>query len=165
MKNTAQQLSRKVKRLILLFIIGLCLSGITAFPLLQEISFLYNKISPHAPAFIQVWITKVYNGIKADNSSYPFMAYGTDWLAFAHLMLAVLFAGAVKDPVRNKWVVEFGIIASACIFPLAFIAGEIRGIPVFWRLIDCSFGVVTLVILLPCYRMIRKLQGLRNEFL
>src|ERR1700727_2730650 len=141
MKNTAQQLSRKVKRLILLFIIGLCLSGITAFPLLQEISFLYNKISPHAPAFIQVWITKVYNGIKADNSSYPFMAYGTDWLAFAHLVIAVAFIGPYIDPVRNKWVITFGLIACAGVIPLALIAGHIRGIPIGWRLIDCSFGV------------------------
>ena len=108
----------------------------------------------------------MYQAVSYTNTHYPYLSYGTDWLAFAHLMLAVLFAGAVKDPVRNKWVVEFGIIAAVCIFLLAFIAGGIRQIPIFWQLIDCSFGVVTLMLLLPCYVMINKVEALnltKNE--
>ena len=34
---------------------------------------------------------------------YPLLAYGTDWLAFSHLVLAVVFLGAWRDPVRNRW--------------------------------------------------------------
>ncbi|SCF41963.1 hypothetical protein [Micromonospora mirobrigensis] len=34
------------------------------------------------------------------------MLYGTDWLAFAHLVLAVAFWGPLRDPVRNVWVVQ-----------------------------------------------------------
>jgi hypothetical protein len=41
---------------------------------------------------------------------------------------------------------------------LAFIAGTVRGIPIYWRLIDCSFGVVGLVPLSLCYRRIRLLE-------
>jgi hypothetical protein len=37
--------------------------------------------------------------------------------------------------------VTFGLIASAGIFALAFIAGPVRGIPWFWTLVDCSFGI------------------------
>ena len=30
------------------------------------------------------------------------IAYGTDWLAFAHITIAVAFLGPLKDPVRNR---------------------------------------------------------------
>jgi hypothetical protein len=77
----------------------------------------------------------------ATNAHYPFLAYGTDWLAFAHLVIAVAFIGPYFDPIRNKWVITFGLIACVGVIPLALIAGPIRGIPFGWRLIDCSFGV------------------------
>jgi hypothetical protein len=40
-----------------------------------------------------------------------------------------LFIGPYLDPVRNKWVVTFGLIACAGVIPLALIADHIRGIP------------------------------------
>jgi hypothetical protein len=94
------------------------------------------------------------------DTNYPFIAYGTDWLAFAHLVLAVLFTGIIKDPVRNIWVLQFGLIASAAIFPLAFIAGSIRGIPFFWQLIDCSYGLFGGLILWMCYNRVRTLSSM-----
>src|SRR5580704_15638866 len=126
MKNTQRQLTLRIRRLIIVFIVGLCLSGITAFPLLSEITFLHNKIAIRFPAFVQYWINKVYTGIVSVDSSYPFMAYGTDWLAFAHILIAVVFIGPYCDPVRNIWVIQFGRIACWMIFPLAFICGGIR---------------------------------------
>jgi hypothetical protein len=90
---------------------------------------------------------------------YPFMAYGTDWLAFAHLVIAIGFWGPLKDPVRNVWVVQFGMIACIAVVPLALIAGPIRGIPWGWQLIDISFGVLGIVPLLFAYANIRKLAG------
>jgi hypothetical protein len=74
--------------------------------------------------------------------------------------LAVLFIGPLRDPVKNIWVIEFGLIASVTIFPLALIAGGIRGIPLFWTMIDCSFGIVTLAVLWPCYNAVKKLRSL-----
>jgi hypothetical protein len=100
----------------------------------------------------------VNEGLTATNGRYPFLAYGTDWLAFAHLIIAVAFIGPYIDPVRNKWVITFGLIACAGVLPLAFIAGAIRGIPLPWRLIDCSFGVVGSVPLLICRRAIAALE-------
>ena len=69
------------------------------------------------------------------------MCEGFDWLAFAHVVIAILFIGVLRDPVRNIWVVEFGMIACILILPFAFVMGHERGIPLWWQLIDCSFGV------------------------
>lgn len=44
------------------------------------------------------------------------------------------------DPVRNAWIVDFGLICCAAIIPLAVICGPIRGIPLFWTAVDCSFA-------------------------
>ena len=51
------------------------------------------------------------------------------------------FFGPMRDPVRNKWVLQFGLVACAAVPLLALIAGPLRGIPFGWRLIDCSFGL------------------------
>src|SRR4051812_41374297 len=83
--------------------------------------------------------------------------YGTDWLAFAHLVIAVAFWGPLRDPVRNIWVVHFGMIACVAVVPLALIAGPIRGIPWWWQLIDISFGAVGIIPLLFAERGIRRL--------
>ena len=56
-----------------------------------------------------------------------------DWLAFAHLVIAVAFLSPFIDPVRNKWIIAFGWIACGGVIPLALIAGHIRGIPIAWR--------------------------------
>ena len=64
---------------------------------------------------------------------------------------------------RNVWVVIFGLIACAGIIPLAFIAGEVRGIPFYWRLIDCSFAVGGAAVLWPCLRAIRELARLPSS--
>jgi len=82
--------------------------------------------------------------------------------AFAHLVIAVAFIGPYIDPVRNKWVITFGLIACAGVIPLALIAGQIRGIPLPWRLIDCSFGVFGAVPLLICRRSILALEHLQS---
>ena len=86
------------------------------------------------------WITKVHLALEENAWKYPFLAYGYDWLAFAHLVIAAAFWGPWKDPVRNLWVIHFGMIACLGILPLAFICGPIRGIPFYWTLIDCAFG-------------------------
>ena len=98
-------------------------------------------------------------GDRSDEPAYPFLAYGTDWLAFAHLVIAVAFWGPLRDPVRNVWVVKFGMIACAGVVPLALIAGAARGIPWWWQAIDISFGLVGIVPLLFAWAGIRRLDG------
>ncbi|HTD94390.1 MAG TPA: hypothetical protein VK644_11275 [Chitinophagaceae bacterium] len=150
-----------IRRWLIFFMIALFLSGLTAMPLETELAWLLQVLP--AKALITEWIARVYLALAETNTKYPFIAYGADWLAFAHFVLALLFIGPYKDPVRNKWIIEFGMIACLLIIPFAFIAGEIRGIPVWWRLIDCSFGVIGLVPLSICLKRITQLEELQKQ--
>jgi hypothetical protein len=157
---------RRIRFWLAVFIAGLLLSGITAFPLQTELGWLVsilhlNALQPMAHSTgLLPWIERVNQAICNTNSNFPFLAYGTDWLAFAHLAIAVAFIGPYIDPVRNKWVITFGLIACAGVIPLALIAGSLRGIPFGWRLIDCSFGIIGAVPLLMSRRLIIALERL-----
>jgi hypothetical protein len=156
-------LLRRIRVWIAVFIVGLVLSGLTAFPLERETAML-NRLAGVSSAptghesGLQTWLRRVHEGIAATNRAYPFMEYGTDWLAFAHLVIAVAFLGPLRDPVRNRWVLVFGVIACVGVVPLAFIAGPIRGIPFYWRLIDSSFGIFGAVPLVICLRYVDRLE-------
>lgn len=159
-------LLRRIRVWLVVFVVCLVLSGLTAFPLVHELHWaddlLRSSASPvpeHFPALME-WITRVRTGLDEADARYPFVLYGTDWLAFAHLVIAVAFYGPYRDPVRNIWVVEFGMIACAGIIPLALICGPIRGIPFWWSVIDMSFGVLGVLPLLVVRRMIKRLETL-----
>ena len=150
---------KQIRFLILSFVILLILSGVTAFPVKWELDLAYPFIKNLGEEnFISIWFFKVYEGITNTYETYPFIAYGTDWLAFAHIVIGVAFIGPYRDPVKNIWVIQFGMIASVMVFPLAFIWGPIRSIPFFWTLIDCSFGVFGFLLLYFIYRKIKKLE-------
>ena len=151
------KLTSRIKALIIFFIIGLVLSGITAFPIETQLEAAMNYIH-YLPGIMQLWLTQIYFAVKTTNAQYAYLSYGTDWLAFAHIVIAVAFIGPLRDPVKNIWVIEFGMIACVMVFPLAFIAGAIREIPMFWKLIDCSFGALGLIPLYICYRYIKQLE-------
>ena len=138
-------LKRRIRWLIAIFVVGLVLAGLTAFPIQIQVNALHELLATTPmgalwPA-MTAWLTFVNEGINNTYANYPFLAYGTDWLAYAHIVIAIAFWGPFRDPVRNKWVIDFGIMACVLIFPTAMICGQIREIPFFWRLIDCSFGV------------------------
>lgn len=149
-----------IRRWLLFFMISLVFSGLTAIPVEWELSVLLPFFS--SDSTIGYWLDKVYYGIRDTNGKYPFLLYGYDWLAFAHFVLALVFIGPYRDPVRNRWVIEFGVYACLLIIPFALIAGHFRGIPFGWRLIDCSFGIIGLIPLLICYKKIRKLELLEK---
>ncbi len=156
-------LLRSIRIWLVIFIVGLVLSGVTAFPLQSELSLLVRlsthlHLAEHAPALNQ-WLITVHAALVDENSRYPFLAYGTDWLAFAHIVLATAFIGPLLDPIRNKWVITFGLIACAGVLPLALIAGPLRGIPLYWRLIDCCFGVFGCIPLWIVHRKITRLEA------
>ena len=156
-------LLRRARWWIGLFIVGLVLSGVTAFPLESELR-LAVRVCDHfawVPVGLSAWFHQVSDALMDENARYPFLAYGTDWLAFAHLVLAVVFLGAWRDPVRNRWVLTFGLIACAGVIPLALIAGHVRGIPIPWRLIDCSFGVFGAIPLLRCRSLLSSAEQAR----
>jgi hypothetical protein len=130
-------------RLVLgIFIVGLLLSGLTAFPLSWELQWLTHtlgidtSIPPARQAGPAFWLATVDQGLHQTYAAYPWMAYGTDWLAFAHIAIAVYFVGPLINPVKNEWVIQAGLIGCLLVLPLALICGPLRGIPFYWRFID-----------------------------
>lgn len=155
------RLLRRIRLVMVAFIAGLVVSGITAFPLLHELELLVRWRGIEGDSNLgglDSWLLTVRDGLKASYAVWPWLAYGTDWLAFAHLVIAIFFIGPLLDPVRNVWVLYSGVIASVAVFPLALICGQIRGVPLGWRLIDCSFGVGGLVLLLYAIHLTRRLE-------
>ena len=118
---------RRVRFWLGIFIVGLALSGLTAFPLQSELGWLVSVLQKSGlremadSTHLLPWVERVNEALTDTNAQYPFLAYGTDWLAFAHLVIAIAFLGPYLDPVRNKWVVTFGLIACAGVVPLALI--------------------------------------------
>jgi hypothetical protein len=156
----------RIRLAILLIIGGLVLSGLTAFPLLWELNtaahFLTGAdadFSPAAHSGLTHWILRVREGLENTYRDYPFIAYGTDWLAFGHLVIALFFVLPFRDPLRYRGVIWIGIIASLGVIPLALICGPLRGIPFYWRLIDASFGLLCLIPLIYVLREINKLSS------
>ena len=158
-------LQRRIRFLLLFFICALCAAGLTAIPLRWELR-LINQwfgtdsfLSQILPSMAE-WISRVNDSVQNGYGQYPLLAYGTDWLAFAHIVIAVAFIGPLRDPVRNIWVIEFGMIACVLIIPWALIFGAVREIPWFWTLIDISFGVFGII---PLWFLRRDILGISRE--
>jgi hypothetical protein len=145
-----------IRRWLTLFMIVLVLSGLTAMPVEWELSMARKFFD--LDSFIGSWLDELYYGVRDTGKKYPYLFYGYDWLAFAHIALAIAFIGPFRDPVKNKWVIEFGAIMCLSIIPFALLAGHFRGIPLWWRLIDCSFGVIGLIPLAICYNKITEIE-------
>ena len=156
---------RRIRLCIVIVIIGLVISGVTAFPLLHELNWIASLITgnsgdlnPANYSGFTHWVLKVRAGLESSYRAYPFIAYGTDWLAFAHLMIALFFILPYRDPRRYLGVLHVGVWMSLLIFPIALICGHLREIPFFWRLIDCSFGVLCLPPLLYAIGLTNSLK-------
>ena len=139
-----------IRRCLLFFMVCLAASGLTAIPVEWELSSLLPFVP--FPSAVGRWLDQVLTAIHHVSANYPFLFYGYDWLAFAHFLLAILFIGPYRNPVRNKWVIEFGMYACLLVVPFALIAGHFRGIPWYWQLADCSFGIIGLLPLAIAYR-------------
>ena len=148
---------KRVRWLIGAVIFGLVVSGVTAFPLLQELRMLEPMFDDGSE--LGRWIHRVTVGLEDTYAAYPFIGYGTDWLAFGHLVIAMFFVLPWQDPKRYEGVLWVGVWASLLVIPLALICGPIRGIPFGWQLIDCSFGVLCLV---PLGLALRWIRGMRE---
>ena len=166
-------LTRRIRAWTLIFIISLVLSGATAIPLETELNWLVqwsgaeqlvkSPASTEAPGWA-VWLVRVRGALVESGAKYPFLAYGTDWLAFGHFVIALAFVGAWRDPVRNQWLFDSGLIACVLVIPFALVFGGVRGIPIYWRVIDCSFGVFGAVPLWLCRRGARELESMGKSF-
>ena len=160
------RLRRRIRWFLGLFIAGLILSGVTAFPLLAELNFLCALLglspgsTPNEHTGLLHWLLLVREGLSVTYDRYPFLAYGTDWLAFGHIVIALFFVAPLREPGRHLSVINAGLVACVLVVPLAMLCGAFRGIPFYWRLIDCSFGVFGMIPLLFVRRWIGRLNRL-----
>ena len=145
---TEERLLFRIRAALSVFILGLVVSGVTAFPLEHELDLLTRwtgadrlASSGGAWAGAAAWVLTVRDALHATYAKYPFIAYGTDWLAFGHLIIALFVVAPWLEPVQNRAAIQTGLWACVLVLPLALVCGPIRGVPFFWRLIDCSFGV------------------------
>lgn len=151
-----------VRVLVAFFIFGLVVSGITAIPLVGEVNAMVGLTDARSrdPGAGSInwaaWLTDIQAALVETDGRFPFLFYGTDWLAFGHVVIAIAFIGAWKDPVKNEWLFDFGLIACALVIPWALVFGAVRGIPIWWRLIDCSFGVLGAVPLWWCRSIVQR---------
>ena len=166
--NREQILRRRIKLLTWFFIVGLVISGVTAIPLVTELDWIAKltdarqlvetPASSNAPVWA-IWLVKVQATLQETSDKHPILFYGTDWLAFGHFVIALAFVGALRDPVRNRWLFDFGLIACVLVIPFALGFGAIRGIPFWWRLIDCSFGVFGFIPLWFCRQWVNEIES------
>src|SRR3954470_10267054 len=146
------------------FIVGLILSGLTAFPLRAELAGFAKFIGVSDPSSyaslhgLQGWIAFVWFGLEQTYARFPFFGYATDWLGYAHLVIALFFFLPLIDPRRYRGVLHIGIIACLGVFIIAFACGPVRQIPIFWRLIDCSFGLLGAIPLFLCLRLTDRME-------
>lgn len=163
-----QILEKRVGYLLIFFTVLLVISGLTAIPIKWGIDLLQNMVGEGTfmeqawPAMAH-WISFVHQGITEMKQEHPFIFYGTDWLAFGHIVIAIGFIGPLRDPVKNIWVIESGMIACVLVIPVAMIFGPLRGIPFFWRLLDCSFGVFGIIPLWLARNYIHQIIALEQS--
>src|SRR5437764_1660271 len=105
-------LVRRIRVLLLIFIAGLIVSGATAIPLETEINLLTRKMDAN-----EGWLGRIRDALVETNAKYPFLPYGTDWLAFAHFIIAIAFIGQLGVPLKNAWVIEFGMMYCVLVVP------------------------------------------------
>jgi hypothetical protein len=154
---------RRVRRWTVFFMTGLVLSGLTAIPIRGQLDVAIRTFGEDLgtgalPSGVARWLLTLRDGIRATSDGAPFLFYGTDWLAFGHFAIAFAFVGALRDPLRNRWLYRYGMAICAAVPVWAFVFGPIRGIPFWWQLVDASFGVVGFVPMWRCDRWIARVE-------
>ena len=145
------------------------MSGATAIPLEWELDHLTKwfgvsvQTSATANSEPARWLLTAREALKEVSARHPLLFYGTDWLAFGHFVIAIAFVGALRHPVGNRWLFDFGLSACVLVIPYALVFGAMRGIPFWWRLIDCSFGVFGFVPLWLCRSWALELERLNQH--
>jgi len=158
---TPEKLLARIRGMIVFFIIALVLSGVTAFPVYSELKWINKMHFFSRDSFLGNWLLQVWVAVREINHIFPFLFYGYDWLAFAHLVIAMAFLGPWRDPVRNKWIIEWGMLCCAAVIPLAVIAGPIRHIPWYHIVIDCMFGIIGIIPLWITKKWIGQLEAMK----
>ena len=154
--------ARHFRFMMAILIVGLVISGVTAFPLTYEVESLCRWLGiPDGPSSgqdgtIRGFLHHVRDGLRTLDAEFPWAKYGTDWLAFGHLVIALFFEDPMLRPrVDHRGPLLARMIACLGVIPLALIAGAVREIPFAWRLLDCAFGVLGVIPLAYAWRLQR----------
>ncbi len=150
---------RYIRRWIVLFMIALVISGLTAVPL-EWLTGLLAEWTTGCGGPLNAWARHAADAVAHIAATFPILFYGTDWLAFAHVVIALAFIGPYRDPVRNRWVIEWGLWCCLLVLPLAFFWAPFRGIPFFWCCVDASFGVFGAI---PLWLVLKRIDKLQRE--
>ncbi len=152
---------KRAKWMLGMVVFGLVVSGVTVWPAIPELKTAVRIVwGDGEPAgALHGFILRTIEGIQSVEANYPFMLYAHDWLAFAHIALAILFAGAISDPVRNVWIVQCGLIMCALVPVLAGICIPIRGLPLVWFWVDFAFAPAAALPLWIAMRDIRRAEA------
>jgi len=159
-----ESLLARIRRWTVFFMVGLVLSGATAIPIPTQLEVGVRVLGEDLraggaiPEGVARWLQTLRDGIRDTSARAPFMYYGTDWLAFGHFMIALAFVGALRDPQRNRWLYQFGMLACMAVPVWACAFGSIRGIPVWWRAVDASFGALGFIPMWLCDLWIRRIE-------
>lgn len=162
-------LRRRLRNGTSFLIFGLVLSGATALPIPTEMAMASRILGPEMsaggmlPAFMAQWARQLRDGIQATQEVAPFMFYGTDWLAFGHFVIAGAFIGALRDPIRNRWLFTFAMAACVAVPIWAAVFGSIRDIPWWWRLVDASFGLIGFIPAYLCDRWASEAEEIESQ--
>ena len=91
------------------FIFGLVVSGLTAIPLETELTVLERLAGQGTDGFAG-WIHRVGDALRETNAKFSLLAYGTDWLSFGHVVIALAFIGVVGFfPMGRGWRMANGV--------------------------------------------------------
>lgn len=148
-----------IRRWIIFFMTALILSGLTAVPLEWGTALLARFTVSWGEPWAS-WASHAAEAIAHVGGSYPILFYGTDWLAFAHIVIALAFIGPYRDPERNRWVIVWGMWCCLLVLPLAFLWAPVRGIPFFWCCVDASFGILGAI---PLWLVLRRIDRLAER--
>ena len=151
---------RRARWMLAIVAFGLLVSGVTVWPAVWELKTAVHLVwgDGQPTGGLHGFVVRAIEGLVSTEAKYPFLLYAHDWLAFAHVMLAILFAGAIRDPVRNVWIVQCGLIMCVLIPVLAGVCIPLRGIPLYWFWIDFSFAPAAAAPLWIALRDIRRVE-------
>jgi len=144
--NQETILRARIKVLTWVFILGLIFSGATAIPLEPELNLLAKFFGVADKSSIEVasgmahWILRSRSPARHQCE----ISVSGVWNRLAGVRTFCNRSGVhrgIARPGSQRVAFYLCMIACVMIVPYAFIFGGVRGIPVYWRLIDCSFGV------------------------
>ncbi len=164
MQRTIKSNDKYISICLKIFVSVLVISGLCLFSL----PFLSKKLLGFVDSLafrgeLYSFLMKIIQGVTYNKTHFPFMAYGTDFLGFAHLMFALLFVGPVIDPYKNEWVLRFGLMVCVLLVPTVLIAGWVREIPFIWRCMDSLFGVVGFLLFYSVFKKIKANQQMLED--